>query len=299
MGLPGVELPAPFRLPPVIVDFHTHIFPPWTTAERERHVARDSTLGELYADPKSKMASAEDLVAAMDGDGVDLSVAMGIGWTDIGLAREANDYTIDAVRRYPRRLAGFAGINPGWGSKAADEASRCAEAGLKGIGELHPDTQAYDLADQRVLAPMMGAARQHNLIVMTHSSEPVGHSYAGKGRTGPEVLWEFVRHNPDVTIVCAHWGGGLPFYALMPEVESALANVYFDTAASPLLYGRRVFEVCATLVGASQVLFGSDFPLLSARRLLKQIEDAALSDADKAAITGGNAQKLLAGLRVR
>ena len=280
----------------MIVDFHTHIFPPWTRAERERHVARDSTLGELYVDPKSKMASAEELIAAMDRDGVDLSVAMGIGWTDIGLAREANDYTIDAVHRFPTRLAGFAGVNPAWGAKAAKEASRCAEAGLKGIGELHPDSQAYDLDDARVLAPLMEAALQHNLIVTTHSSEPVGHSYPGKGRTRPEVLWEFVRHNPDVTIVCAHWGGGLPFYALIPEVSETLTNVYFDTAASPLLYGPRVFEVGATLVGAAQVLFGSDFPLLSAHRLLKEVEDAALSDADKAAITGGNAQKLLAGL---
>ena len=280
----------------MIVDFHAHIFPPWTRAERERHVARDSTLGELYVDPKSKMASAEELIAAMDRDGVDLSVAMGIGWTDIGLAREANDYTIDAVHRFPTRLAGFAGVNPAWGAKAAKEASRCAEAGLKGIGELHPDSQAYDLDDARVLAPLMEAALQHNLIVTTHSSEPVGHSYPGKGRTRPEVLWEFVRHNPDVTIVCAHWGGGLPFYALIPEVSETLTNVYFDTAASPLLYGPRVFEVGATLVGAAQVLFGSDFPLLSAHRLLKEVEDAALSDADKAAITGGNAQKLLAGL---
>ena len=232
----------------------------------------------------------------MDRDGVDVSVAMGIGWTDIGLAREANDYTIDAVRRFPTRLAGFAGVNPAWGAKAAKEASRCAEAGLKGIGELHPDSQAYDLADARVLAPLMEVARQHNLIVTTHSSEPVGHSYPGKGKTRPEVLWEFVRHNPDVTIVCAHWGGGLPFYALMPEVSETLNNVYFDTAASPLLYGARVFEVGVTLVGATQVLFGSDFPLVRARRLLKQLADAALSDADKAAITGGNAQKLLVGL---
>ncbi len=283
----------------MIVDFHTHIFPPWTTAERERYVARDSTLGELYVDPKAKMASAEELIAAMDGDGVGLSVAMGIGWTDIGLAREANDYIIDAVRRYPTRLAGFAGISPAWGSKAAEEASRCAEAGLKGIGELHPDTQAYDLADGIVLTPMMEAARQHDLIVTTHSSEPVGHSYSGKGKTRPEALWQFISRNPGVRIVCAHWGGGLPFYALMPEVSETLSNVYFDTAASPLLYGQRVFEVGATLVGATQVLFGSDFPLLGARRLLKQVEDAALSDADKAAITGGNARKLLAGLGVR
>ena len=278
----------------MIVDFHTHIFPPWTPAERERHVARDATLGELYADPKAKMATAEDLIAAMDEDGVDRSVAMGSGWTDAGLAREANDYIIDAVRRYPTRLEGLAGINPAWGPRAADEAARCAEAGLVGVGELHPDTQGYDLADGRLLAPLMEAVRHHRLVVTTHSSEPVGHSYTGKGKTRPDVIWEFVRHNPDVTIVLAHWGGGLPFYALMPEVESDLENVYFDTAASPLLYGPRIFGIASKLVGASKILLGSDFPLVRARRLLAQIDGAELSDADKTSIAGGNADALLA-----
>ena len=278
----------------MIIDFHTHIFPPWTTAERERHVARDATLGELYADPKAKMARAEDLIAAMDEDGVDRSVAMGIGWTDAGLAREANDYIIDAVRQCPTRLAGFAGVSPAWGSQAADEADRCAVAGLVGVGELHPDTQAYDLADRRVLGPLMEAARGHSLIVTAHSSEPVGHSYPGKGKTRLEVLWEFVRHNTDVSIVLAHWGGGLPFYALMPEVEIALANVYFDTAASPLLYGPRIFEIASKLVGSDKILLGSDFPLVRAQRLLTQVGGADLSDEEKTWIAGGNADALLA-----
>ena len=279
----------------MIVDFHTHIFPPWTPAERERYVAQDATLAELYADPRAKMATSEDLIAAMDEDGVDRSVAMGVGWTDAGLAREANDYLIDAVLRYPTRLAGFAGVSPAWGSRAADEAARCAEAGLVGVGELHPDTQAYDLADGRVMAPLMEAVRQHGLIVTTHSSEPVGHSYAGKGTTRPEVLWDFVRHNPDATIVLAHWGGGLPFYALMPEVESTLANVYFDIAASPLLYDPRIFEVGARLVGAGKILLGSDFPLVRVQRLLAQIDHAELADGDRTRIAGGNADALLTG----
>ena len=39
---------------------------------------------------------------------------------------------------------------------------------------------------------------------------------------------------------------------------------------------------------------GSDYPLLSARRVLKDIEDAmVLNEDQKTAITGGNAVKLL------
>ena len=90
----------------------------------------------------------------------------------------------------------------------------------------------------------------------------------------------------------AHWGGGLPFYALMPEVREALAGVYFDTAATPFLYDARVFETVAGLVGADRILFGSDFPLLAQERVLKQLDGAGLSAEEKAAIGGGNAARL-------
>ena len=254
----------------MIVDFHTHVFPEWLRDGRDRYISRDATFGELYADPKARMATANELVAAMDSDGVDVAVAMGLGWSDEGLARDANDYIIDAVRRHPGRLAGFAGVSPAWGEAAAREADRCARAGLKGVGELHPDSQGFDMGDGAVTAPLMETVRHHGLIVTAHSSEPVGHMYPGKGSNRPEALWRFIQAYPDVTLVCAHWGGGLPFYALMPEVGASLENVYFDTAASPLLYEARIFEVVAVLVGAERILLGSDYALLRPRRLIAQ-----------------------------
>lgn len=262
--------------------------------QRETYVKRDRTFGELFADPRAKLATAEELIAAMDEDGVDRSVVMGIGWTDQGVAREVNDYLIDAVRRFPDRLTGFAGVNPAWGGVAsAREAERCARAGLQGIGELHPSSQGYDLDSESVMTPLMEVARKRGLIVTTHSSEPVGHTYQGKGDTRPEMLWRYIQKYPDVTLVCAHWGGGLPFYALMPEVAEALGNVYFDTAASPFLYDARVFEVAAGLVGAEKILLGSDYPLLKASRLIRQVQESGLSDADQGAIMAGNAARLL------
>ena len=277
----------------MIIDFHTHVFPTSLIEGRERYLEHDATFGALFSDPKAKMATTEDLVASMDEDGVDVSVAMGMGWTDAGLAREANDYVIEAVRRYPGRIAGFGSINPSWGAEAATEAERCAKAGLKGIGEIHPDTQGFDLGDAGVLEPVVDVARHYGLIMLIHSSEPVGHLYAGKGKTTPDVLLRFVEHFPDVTVVCAHWGGGLPFYSLMPEVSEALANVYFDSAASPFLYAPRVFAEAASLVGPSRILMGSDYPLLKQRRLIQQVEESSLSEQDKKAVLGQNAARLL------
>ena len=56
----------------------------------------------------------------MDEDGVDVSVVMGIGWTDIDLARAANDYLIEAFEKHPDRLVGLAGVNPAWGKEAVE-----------------------------------------------------------------------------------------------------------------------------------------------------------------------------------
>ena len=277
----------------MIVDFHTHVFPPGFRARRGELATRDATFGDLFADPKARMATADELVSAMDEDGVDFSIVMGIGWTDPGVAREANDYIVDSVARHPGRLVGFAGVNPAWPGGGADEAERCAAAGLRGVGELHPDTQGFDLGDPSTMAPLVEAARAHGLVLTTHSSEPVGHSYPGKGRTRPEALWRFIQAHPDVVLVCAHWGGGLPFYALMPEVAAALGNVYFDTAASPFLYEERIFDLAARLVGPDKILMASDHPLIRPRRVLGELARSGLSPADRAAVAGGNAARLL------
>lgn len=277
----------------MIIDFHTHIFPPRMRENRDRYIGRDKTFAALYADSRARMASAEDLIAVMDEDGVDVAVAMGIGWSDYDTAREANDYIIDATRRWQERIVGFAGINPAWGDKAVWEAERCADAGLRGIGELHPDTQGFNLADRDAMVGLMAVAEEHRLIVTTHSSEPVGHLYTGKGSVTPQVLMQFIGNFPDATIVCAHWGGGLPFYALMPEVASVLHNVYFDSAASPFLYTPLVYTTVSGLVGVDKVLFGSDYALLRPRRLLNEITASGLTAEQQTAVRGGNAARLL------
>ena len=93
--------------------------------------------------------------------------------------------------------------------------------------------------------------------------------------------------------MCAHWGGGLPFYALMPEVKKALGQVYFDSAASPYLYSPQIYTEIAALVGDQQVLFGSDYPLLTPRRLLRDIDSLHLPESTRNQLLYANAASLL------
>jgi predicted TIM-barrel fold metal-dependent hydrolase len=277
----------------VIIDFHTHVFPPDVKKNRNKYIERDPCFAILYSDPKAKIATADELIAGMDEAGVDISVILNIGWTTHELCVETNDYIIDAVSRYPRRLVGFGAVQPNSPKAAVAEIERCAKAGIKGMGEMRPDIQLFDLGDEMVMNPLVEVLKEHKLVLLLHSSEPIGHDYPGKGIMFPDVIYPFITSFPDLTIICAHWGGGLPFYALMPEVKKAMGNVYFDSAASPFLYTPGVYQQVIKLVGADRVLFGSDYPLLTQSRLLDEIETLDMPEETKNLVLAGNALRLL------
>ncbi len=277
----------------VIIDFHTHIFPPWLREKREEYVKGDRCFALLYSRPEARLATAEDLLASMDEAGIDLSVALNIGWMSHDLCVRTNDYILDAVSRYPSRIVGFCAVQPGAGEAAVSELERCAEAGARGIGELRSDVQGFDLSDEATMKPLVDAALEYDLVLLTHASEPVGHDYPGKGSITPGVLYAFIRRFAELRLVCAHWGGGLPFYALMPEVERSLANVFFDTAATVFLYKPAIFDRVNSIIGGDKILFGTDYPLMTQNRVLTQVRSSQLSQEDQARILGSNASRLL------
>jgi len=277
----------------MLIDFHTHIFPPDVRDHREQYCARDPWFNQLYSNPHSNIATAEDLIVEMDDAGVDVSVAFAFGWTDPGLIEETNSYVIDAMKRYPGRIYGMAVLQPTVGARAVRELERCAQAGMIGLGELMPHGQGYKLSDIPLLMPVIEVVRHYQLLVLSHCSEPVGHAYPGKGDVSLHDIVTFLTAFPDVRFVAAHWGGGLPFYSLMPEIQRITANVWYDTAATVYLYQQSIFPIVARLVGAERILFASDYGLLRQRRIINHIEQSGLDDEAVKMVLGGNAQSLL------
>ncbi|NQT05418.1 MAG: amidohydrolase [Dehalococcoidia bacterium] len=277
----------------MIIDFHAHVFPPRVKQKRGQYIDRDPCFALLYSQKEARIATTEDLIDSMDKAGIDISVIVNFGWITHELCVETNDYILESIARHPKRLIGFVTVQPQSVDAAIAEIERCAQGGARGIGEMRPDMQLLDFNDESIISPFMEAIKKHRLILLTHASEPVGHDYPGKGIITPDVLYPFLTAYPDVTIVCAHWGGGLPFYALMPEVPKALQNVYFDTAASPFLYQPQIYSLVSQLVGADKILFGSDYPLMPQTRLLQEINSAAINEEEKSLILSGNASRIL------
>lgn len=274
----------------MIVDVHTHIFPPSLIADRAHLSSIDAGFGELYANPKARMATADELLTSMDAAGVDVSVACGFWWRAGVQAAEHRGYLLDVAAQSAGRIVPFVPIASDEDASVLDAA---VAAGARGLGEWRGSGELDEAS-----AELVRRATTLGLPVLAHCSEDVGHVYPGKhGGLTPGGLWRLISTQPKARVIAAHWGGGFPFAGLMPEVRAALetGRVVFDTAATPLLYEPRVFTTARMLLGDSIVAWGSDFPLRAQLGDKAAVEDAGagFAQAYRDAILGGNAARFL------
>jgi predicted TIM-barrel fold metal-dependent hydrolase len=276
----------------MIIDCHAHIFPKSIRESRETYFATEPAFEMLYRSPKARLAGATDLVETMDRNAVEKSIVFGFPWDALDTVKRHNDYIAAAVQRYPDRLIGLCCLDP-LHPEARAEAERCLAAGLRGLGELAFYRSGIDEDALKSLAPLMELCRNEKLPVMVHTNEPIGHHYPGKSPSTLSQILRLVQTFADNTIILAHWGGGLFFFNLLKkELKESLANVYFDTAASPFLYDSGIYRAAISIIGAEKIILGSDFPLLNPARYVNEMRDAGLSDQEISAICGLNARKL-------
>jgi len=286
-----------------VIDAHVHLYPPeagreptaWAEANGEPHWATLCTRRRKNGQPVQGFPSVDELLHDMDAAGVARAILLGWYWEKHRSCVWQNDFYADCIRSHPDRLAAFASVLPTAGESSLAEVRRAKDRGFIGLGELSPHSQKVDLADPawRELLALAGELR---LPVNLHVTDPHSKAYPGRVETPlADFLW-IARAFPQTIFILAHWGGGLAFD---PEIR-ALRNVYYDSAASPLLYGPEVWKRAA-VDGVDRLLFGSDYPLVLYPKtsevpgftgILDEAKAAGLGDAGTTALLGGNAARL-------
>jgi len=224
-------------------------------------------------------ATADELLAALDGTGVDRAVVCPVKPRTYDLG-EANEVVAAAVAAGDGRLVGIARVDPLLGDDACRELERAlGTLGLRGLF-LHPWEETFRISDRRV-DPVVAVAREHGVPVVVAAGYPWLSEALQVGA--------LARRFPEVTFVATN-GLQLNISGLgQVDAELALAeapNLRLQTAG---VYREDFLEGVVRRFGAERLLYASAYPLLDPRLEVRRVQWAAFSDGQAAALLGGNA----------
>ena len=229
----------------------------------------------------------EELLRRMDRAGVDRAIT----WLQPPYRREvdpSNAYVHEAMRRHPDRILGFGWADPSLGVEAAkDTVRRClGEYGFFGV-KLNGAQNGYYIDDPRISLPVVEEIARHGKPLAFH----VGADFYEE--THPFRVGKVARLFPELPILMVHMGG-----AAFADLSNAAIEIAADHP-NLFLVGSAVrtrpILKAIDVLGASRVLFGSDTPFelmhVEVVRYQAMLED--LPEADRAAVLGGNAARIL------
>jgi 6-methylsalicylate decarboxylase len=305
------------------IDVHHHLAPPrWIT-----DVVIGRNTGQRPLADWTPQRSIED----MDRGGVATSIvsisepSVWFGDNDAAraLARECNEFGARLVADHPGRFGQFA-ILPLPDTEGSLREIEYAFDTLKADGICLMTSYRSKYLGDPAFAAVMDELNRRKAVVFTHPvrpdccrnlvpdvAEPVLELATDTTRTVASVLFSGTATRcPDIRFIWSHGGGTIPFLTMrlvswanvskdlkdrLPDGPvAALKKFYYDTAQAAHPYA---LSSMLKLVSTSQVVFGTDFPFVTAAATAQGLKDFGFNDNDLAAIDRGNAAALLPQLR--
>ena len=243
----------------------------------------------------------------------------------VGLTRDVNDRLAMVCDANPKRFAAFAALPTADPQAAADELERTVKKhGFKGA-MIHGMSNG-EFVDLKKYWPIYARAEALDVPVYFHPSLPDPRVteiyYQDYAKDFPLVVrpaWGFTVEtatqairlvlsgvfdkHPKLKIILGHFGETLPF--LLWRIDAALkrpgqkpmsfrdiftGNFYVTTSG---FFSDPALLCCVMEMGVDHILFAVDWPFVMNPPAVQWMADVPISDADKARILSGNAQRLL------
>jgi predicted TIM-barrel fold metal-dependent hydrolase len=312
----------PGNAKPNRIDVHHHILPPpYMLRARDRILAisdRDHSALLNWTPARA--------VEEMDKNGIATAMtSLGLPGVWFGgaraarsLARACNEYAAQMVRDYPGRFGLFAALPlPDREGSLREIAYALDELKADGIALV----SSYDnkWPGDPTFAPVFEELNRRKTVVFIHPAVPgcCSHLMPGIPASTIEFLFDTTRaitsllvngtfsRCPDIRFIFCHAGGTMPMLAArtnafvqrhkevadrMPKgVSYELKKLYYDVANST---NPSSMAALMNLVPTSQILFGSDFPYVSAAVTATGLDHFGLSASDLQAVNRENGIKL-------
>lgn len=267
----------------MIIDFHTHIFPP--------HIAK-SALDKLENNMETVQGkklvkrntdgTVTGLLEEMKRSDVDISVIMPIA-TKPSQFQSITKYAKEVSLN--KNIFSFGSIHPDGNYK--EELDILKKENFIGI-KLHPEFQNFYIDDE-VVYDIVNLAKQLNLYVLFHCGADYG--YHPPFKCTPKRLKKLIEKTGGENIICAHFGG----FLMWDEVLELIAGTpaYLDTSLTSGIIDIKLMRKIIDKHGSDRILFGSDSPWQSQKKAFDIINLLNLNKEDFNNISHKNAMKIL------
>ena len=279
----------------MIFDIHTHTFPEKiarATVEKLQSMCHTAAFSD---------GSETGLSASMAKAGIDGSLILPVA-TSTRQVVHVNDASARINDQGSKTgLWSLGCMHPdfdGW----KEELARVASLGLQGI-KLHPIYQGVNFDDPRYLR-ILDRCGELGLTVLVHAGLDIG--FPGRDNCSPEMTLNALKQVGPVRLILAHMGG----WRQWDRVEALLwdTQVYLDTSFGlgritpigdgyygpsdlPLMEPSQFVRMVHKF-GVHRILYGSDSPWQDQAEGIRLIRELPLTQEEKDAILGGNAQRL-------
>ncbi|MDD9894588.1 MAG: amidohydrolase family protein [Gammaproteobacteria bacterium] len=265
-------------------------------------------------------------IKVMDETGIDISIVSltcpNVYWGTEEIscmaAQESNDSMAAAQTKYPDRIRWFTSLPWQYPDKAVEELERSVANGAAGVMVL-ANIDGRSLNDE-LFAPIWQAIDDKGIPVLLHPTDPPGAKFMDMGQFDLSwsvgfmfdttlaitrmIFFGFFDKYPNLKMIASHGGATLPYlvgrFEKGDEVEipsrrlmqkkptDYLQHIYYDC----ITYDPRALEYLVSIVGSSQVLFGTDWPhqVFDIKGAIKNT--AALPENDCEAIRHLNAKRI-------
>ena len=305
----------------MIIDIHRHM---WSSAQRHplvREIAHSAPNIRYHQPEEIPLvpdvdATADAIVAEMDGAGVDVSaLLMAYYHMRLGDAifspEGENRVQVYMAERHPGRLIPFFGIDPRRPDAATMFDKALKEWGVRGL-KLHPTVGFFP--HDRVCYPLYDKCVEHGVPVILHTGPMQSPLYGRYAR--PTEFDDVAADFPELTLIMAHSGQGhiavshLWIEALAVAREKP--NVVLELSLWQIIYRDdpgafvRALDTMRREIGIERIVFGSDFPgprevlplkewVCAIKQLpsLGEQQEVPFDDRDVDAILGDNSARIL------
>ena len=317
-----------------VVDIHAHVRVPEAWDLVKDRIAREGRAGDVQLanpdGPANIRNDVEKRLADLDEMGIDVQ-AVSVNpfwyWADVDLARKIvqiqNEKIAEFCAAHPLRFAGLGAVALQYPSLAAEQ----MEDGVKNLGmrgfAIGGSVNGDDLSAPK-FHPFWAKAEELQTLIFIHP-QSAGAPIDEKRLQGNGFLDNVVGHPlettlalthliedgtldlfPRLKICAAHGGGYLPSYSSRSDqCQTAFPNLCKPLTKLPTEYLKQLYydSVLFTpedmrhliaVVGASQVVVGTDYPTLWNRTPVDRIFAVpGLNDDERVSIFGNTAAKLL------